>query len=678
MRPLPRIDVRPEPVSFIGGLDIASPQLRRAPGTLSECLNYESEIEGGYRRVLGYERFDGRTSPAAAIPLAVACVMTLTPVAGTLLTIGAVTGTYIQDITDGILLANVSGTVPGSTAITGTGAAGTTSTDPAITYSPTPAQLSQWYVDCADYYRTLVAAMPGSGPARGVWMYGGEVYGFRDNVGASACVMHKATTSGWTAVSLGEEIAFANANLSVGEGDVLTQGAVTSTIRRVVVETGSLLSGVNTGRLIISGRSGGNYTAAAATSTGAGAVTLSAAQTAITLAPGGRYRFRNWNFFGQASTRRMYGVSGTHRAFEFDGTTFVPISTGLSLALDTPAHLEINRGTLWLAVRSSALYCAPGTPYNFSALSFAGEIAVGADITALQALPGKALGIFTKDITFGVFGSSQEDFVMDNIAPESGTASGIVGALTSTFALDDRGVIDIKAAQEYGNFSFATASRKIQPLVADMRRLAVESVVIHSKDQWRILMSDGRSVSMIPRGRAGNEFMVQQYLFSPTVACCEENESGNERYFIGAADGFIYEMEKGSTFDGAAIEAYFRMNFFHAGTPRLDKTFLNALMDMSSGFYGNVAYTAEFSQAAYGVSSSGGTEDLISTGSLWDVSLWDVMVWDSPNLSTVRLKASGTGTSVSISFYSNTKLDPSHAVQEATFYHIRRKLNRGQ
>jgi len=43
--------------------------------------------------------------------------------------------------------------------------------------------------------------VPGSGPIRGVWEYGGVVYAFRNNANGSAGVMHKSTTSGWAVVS---------------------------------------------------------------------------------------------------------------------------------------------------------------------------------------------------------------------------------------------------------------------------------------------------------------------------------------------------------------------------------------------------------------------------------------------------------------------------------------------
>src|SRR5207253_7835333 len=126
----------------------------------------------------------------------------------------------------------------------------------------------------ADIYRADIGPVPGTGPVRGVWMYLGALYTWRDN--GAACVMYKATPAGWVAVPLGEEIIFTNANTSVQEGAVLTQasGAQTALIARVVLETGSLASGTNTGRLILKNRTGTGFAAGAATTTGTGAGTL--------------------------------------------------------------------------------------------------------------------------------------------------------------------------------------------------------------------------------------------------------------------------------------------------------------------------------------------------------------------------------------------------------------------
>ena len=49
-----------------GGLDLLTPAIQLFPGKCFDAQNYEPEISGGYRRINGYERFDGHTSPTAA------------------------------------------------------------------------------------------------------------------------------------------------------------------------------------------------------------------------------------------------------------------------------------------------------------------------------------------------------------------------------------------------------------------------------------------------------------------------------------------------------------------------------------------------------------------------------------------------------------------------------------
>ncbi|MEG3035810.1 MAG: hypothetical protein RR877_10040, partial [Aurantimicrobium sp.] len=47
------------PVLMNGGLDLVSPPLLAEPGVLIDCLNYEMTAYTGYRRVDGFERYDG-------------------------------------------------------------------------------------------------------------------------------------------------------------------------------------------------------------------------------------------------------------------------------------------------------------------------------------------------------------------------------------------------------------------------------------------------------------------------------------------------------------------------------------------------------------------------------------------------------------------------------------------
>lgn len=59
-------DVKQDYYPFVGGMDIVTPSISVSPGTALDAQNYEPAISGGYRRIDGYERFDGRQSPTSA------------------------------------------------------------------------------------------------------------------------------------------------------------------------------------------------------------------------------------------------------------------------------------------------------------------------------------------------------------------------------------------------------------------------------------------------------------------------------------------------------------------------------------------------------------------------------------------------------------------------------------
>ena len=69
MRNLRNRDVRPSRLEstyfpFEGGVNMVDPSLSLQPGELVAADNFEIDIRGRYRRMDGYERFDGQTLPS--------------------------------------------------------------------------------------------------------------------------------------------------------------------------------------------------------------------------------------------------------------------------------------------------------------------------------------------------------------------------------------------------------------------------------------------------------------------------------------------------------------------------------------------------------------------------------------------------------------------------------------
>lgn len=671
MRQLPAVPVQPEFIPFVGGADFVTPMLQVPSGYAREAQNYEIDINGGYRRIAGYERFDGRLSPSAQT-YAILAPVTLSGVlaVGNVLTDNAGTsfGTVIAlpDATTVVLTLITGHFSAGNVKVAGV-TVGTCTGAELPDSAATPQLHAQYRNLAADVYRALIGAVPGSGSLRGVWLYNDVVYGFRDNAGATAGAMYKSTASGWTLVSLGEEVSFTNANTAVVDGVTLTQGGVTATVARVVLQTGSLASGVNSGRLILTGRAGGNFAAGAATTSGGGTVTLSGVQTAITLLPGGRFEFVTTNFTGAVATRRMYGCDGKNRAFEFDGTVFVPIATGMTL--DTPTHICEHKKQLFLSFGPLSQHSAPGSPYVFNVILGSGAIAMGDDITGYSQLPGgagnAALSIITRNGLATLYGSGILDWELIPLDQEAGGYAYSIQHIGQTIMLDDRGVTSVSATQAFGNFEQATLSKRVASWVTTRHPLVTASCISRDKNQYRLFFSDGAALYITlnnnqPQSQLYQQSMGQvvgimpmQLTNAATCVCSKEMSTGTEAIFFGDASGFVYQMEKGTSFDGADIEAFMNLVFNNSGTALQQKTYRGALFECEGGGYAEFQFSYELGYGSTEIEQPGQQTSVNTlTPAVWDSFTWDAFYWDGRSLSPSVVDFIGTAENFSFRFRS--------------------------
>jgi hypothetical protein len=662
--------------AFRGGLNINSPALLVNAGQLFDCMNYEPDPQGGYRRIGGYERFDGRTSPSSATYLALACSMTSTPAVGASVTDGTATGMFVQTLPGGIVLTGVVGTFgTGKTLKVGAATVGSTGASTLYPTPPTALQDATYTVAAASVYRALIQAVPGSGPVRGVWLYNNTVYAFRDNAGGTAGGMWVATASGWLSVALGEEIAFTNASAAVLEGLVLTQGGASATIARVVLESGAL-GAANTGRLILAGRTG-TFASGSATVAGGGTITLAGASTAITLSPGGTYRFQNYNFAGGASTRRMYGVNGVDRAFEFDGGTFVPINSGTARAQDTPAYLRCHRNFLYLAIGASLVNGSVGLPYRFITAEGAAITGIGDAITGLCTMTGESLGIMTRSSSWVLQGASSSTWALSALRADVGAVPGTLMSMSDTYFFSDRGFTNLTATQKYGSFDDSSLSRQIQPLVDQARTKVLGAYTVRQRGHYVLLGTDGSAICMGVNNTQVTGFTRFQLGFLPTCVCSEQDNAGTERIFMGDSTGFVFEMGKGSTFDGAAISSFIKVFFNHSKSPRVRKRYRRAVLEMTSALYSSMSFVPDFSYGDPDIpSASMRTVEVAGAGSEWDIGNWDSFYWSSQDLAQPNIAIEGTGTNVALTFYSTTPYDFGHVLQGAIVYYTPRRIQR--
>lgn len=675
-----------EQVVCAGGLDQVTPTLSLKNGVARFALNFECAISGGYTRIAGYERFDGHASPAdnsTGQIVSVASFVNVPTVGNSLTASGGATG----------VLAKIDGLKLGITKITGAFMVGDVLSVGATTIGTiddlqagptTPYENAMYEQAYADIYRADIAAVPGSGPVRGVVLYNDIVYAFRNNTLGTACGIYKSSASGWVDVPLYKTVSFtAGGVVAPADGATLTQGGVTATIKRVVRTSGDWLGSSAAGRFVITTPAGGNFAAGAAT-IGAVNVTLSGAQTSITLAPGGRYEFDVANFSGQLATTRIYGVDGVNKAFEFDGDVLVPITTGATT--DTPTRVAYHRGFLFLAIGSSIMFSAPGLPYDWTALSGAGEIATGDTVTAIISLPGgtdsAALGIFSTRTISVLYGTGTDSFNLVRYEKGTGALARTAHNMAGTIAFDDRGAYTLNAAIKYGNFAQDTVTWRVVPYIDDHIGKCNCATLSRRKSQYRLFFNDGYGLYITIA--SGKLLGCMPVYFPNQVYCVWEGKksTGEDVIYFGSDNGFVYQMDKGPSFDGGDIEFNLTFNYASARNARVVKRWRKAALEagihgIGSEAYVNfqVGYSLGYDSIEYEQPEYTGKNAYLANAR-WDQFVWDNFFWDAQGAGPLEVELAGTSENLALSLHGASSYVHSFTINSMIIHYTPRRAMR--
>lgn len=673
---LSSVKVDTEYTNFTGGIDQERPPLSVSPGSLLDGMNYEAGSLGGYRRIDGYERYDGQAQPSDADYTY--CEVTFTDTVSTSNTVTGVTsgatGTVVVVGTSDMSLTKVTGTFQAE-AITVGGVAKGSITAAYVNGHPTGLGHATAKAAAADEYRTDISAPTGSGALRGLGLLNGTLYAFRDNAGGTAGLIYKETSSGWSAITLYHELNFDTGLAEISDGDTVTQlvSGATATVKRVVWESG-LWSGSAEGRLILSGITGTFNAANDLQVGGVTKATSTSLATQITLSPGGRYEIIESNFSGGLGTKRMYGCDGVNRGFEFDGDVYVPLDTGMTT--DTPDYLFAYKLQLFFGFGSSVQNSSPGFPYKWTAITGSAEIALGDDITGILQLNGQALGIFARNQSHQLSGSTVDDFVLDPISNEVGCIPRTAQKIGYPFCLDDRGVVLISATDAYGNFDQSTISRLVQPIIDSMRQVVVASTVYRGRNQYRLYGSDGTGVIMTIME---DSFAFTRFEYPVNVSCvvAGEDSTGKDVVYFGSDAGMVYQADVGSSFDGEDIEAYLILPFNSSGSPTALKTYRKATLEMTAEMYSAFQISPDFS---YGDSTlpihATKSTSINGVGGWWDVDNWDEVFYDEATVQTPSIDLEGTGTNMALIVYSKSAIDLGHKIDGVVTHFTNRRLVR--
>lgn len=678
-----------------GGMDQVTPAIQKPPGRLIAGKNHEP-ISQGYARIRGYERFDGRPKPSeasywvldfdagtAAITEGQTVTGATSAATGEALIAGVLeSGSYAgSDAAGYLVLFNVVGTFQNNenlqvAAVTKCVADGVATERGATT----DANDTTWIRDAIESARTDILTVTGSGVMRGVWMYNNVAYAFRNNAGGTAGGMWKSSATGWTAVSLGRTLSFTSGGVTaIAENDTITgaTSAATAVVGRVILTSGTWAGGDAAGRLILTSQTGTFQAENLDVGASLNLATIAGNSTAITLPAGGKYDFTNHNFYGASNLNRMYGCNGVGTAFEFDGTVFVPILTGMTT--DTPDHIGEYKNHLFLSFPGGSIQnSGTGNPYSWTAVTGATEISVGHDVTGFATGYAKSLVIFARNKICELLGNDSTDFVLETLAEDAGGIEWTIQQIGVPVYMDDRGVRDIRTTPAYGDFKLGTLTQLIEPLFKQKKKDGVvptASMRVRAKDQYRLFFDDDSGIT-IYLGRKYPEAIPFDLGLTAECACSSEDSSGNEVLLFGSDDGYVYQLDAGTSLDGAAVSATMRLPFNHVGTPTRNKRWHMAAIEVAGQKGVTISCATDFD---YGSSDQPGDQhdfDIEGGGGFWETAVWESFNWDAPVENVIEHRLEGIGTNASLLIFSSLTYAEPYVVHGVTLHWSDRGMKR--
>lgn len=704
-------------ISVEGTIDLVTAAEIMPPGRFIQAKNYEPVMRGA-RRFSGFERYDGQPKPSDqsywilnfdAGSAAIAAGQTVTGATSSATGIAALagvvsTGAYATNNAAGYLvLRAVSGTfvdnenlqVSAVTKCVANGAATKRGKDNDATLDATYLQAA---IEAA---RTLILKPTGSGGILGCWKYKGVRYVFRNNAGGTAALMYKSTAAGWVQVDLGKRIAFTSGGVyEVAEGDTVTgaSSGATAVVRRInLVGTGDWPTGDAAGYLILSGQTG-NFTGE---NLNVGAnlnvATVAGDSAAQTLTAGGAYRFVTHNFYGSSNLLRMYGVNGVNQAFDFDGTYFALIATGMSA--DTPKYIAKFKNQLILGFAGGSVQTSSiGSPGEWDVLTGTSEIGVGADITNLLSGWADTLVIAGRSQLRMLNGSSSDDFALDETNDYAGAYADTMQIVGVPIYLDDTGIRSLSPTVSYGtpnmgsvaalgNFNIGTLSLLVEPFIAAKREGGVSpmcSVVSKRRDQYRLFFSDGTALFVFfgRKTKTGQPWILPIDLgVNITCICstiCQTGDDANEEVILfGDSTGMIYEMDVGTSFDGSAIEAYVRFPYNNLGRPTQKKAWKEATIALDAAPTATLLGSAEFGGGDPDMRGTPSREAAISGGGgYYNIDHFNEIYYSSPTIGRGTFRIEGIGVDCSIALYSSQTYEAVHTIHGLSLTYAPRGMTR--
>ena len=390
------------------------------------------------------------------------------------------------------------------------------------------------------------------------------------------------------------------------------------------------------------------------------------------LSPGGRFEFSVANFGASSQTIKLYGVDGKNPLFEFDGSSFEQIQGPIEGK--HPTHLEVLSSQIMALSYEGGTFVLSdiGDPRTWAA-----EFGVSDEITALDLQANNSLAVFCRNRTFVLYGTSTADFSLQDLSKTTGANEWTVQTIGDSIYIDDRGMTRLDRVQQFGNFDMATVSQKVEPLLQRYMRRAIASFSIREKNQYRVCFDDGTGLICTFFGREVAGFSTFDYGKVIRTTWSGEDQTGLEVVYFGSDDGYVYQAEKGFSFDGEPIPHVCRPAFAHFGAPEVKKRWRKVVVEADTVGKATFNIVPEFDYSDPSVPYHPAIE-IVATGGggYWDEGAWDETVWSAASTFTADAYVDGVSRNLSLAFSGETTGEAPHILNSYIIHYSPRGRRR--
>lgn len=247
-------------------------------------------------------------------------------------------------------------------------------------------------------------------------------------------------------------------------------------------------------------------------------------------------------------------------------------------------NVAVFKDTAFYAKGNNLYFTAPFTVDDFSAANGAGSINVANEITGLAVFRDQLI-VFTTDSIKRITGNTAADFqvapITDRIGCVNGDTIQEVGGDIMYLAPD--GIRLLSATDRIGDFGLDIAS---DPIAKDATTFLGStpnfcSVLMREKAQYRIFAYIESEQHEAAKGLIATKFVSQGasgISWSTTkgikafVADSRYTDTAETIAFANT-DGYVYELDIGSSFDGLPIEAIYESPYMPLSDPQMRKSF---------------------------------------------------------------------------------------------------------